>query len=186
MESALKKSTQILVSLSEQELVDCSKRYMNFGCSGGDMSHAFFYVMDNGLCSETDYPYTATDETCQSSKCNSQIKIASCYNIPANNQQLLKDAVLTNAVSIAIEADTAVFQSYKSGVITSKLCGTTLDHGVLIVGYGVEDGIKYWLVKNSWGPSWGDNGYIKLERSDLTEDPGVCGVAMQPTFPIHL
>jgi len=60
-----------------------------------------------------------------------------------------------------------------------------LDHGVLIVGYGVEDGIKYWLVKNSWGPSWGDDGYIKLERSDLTNDPGVCGVSMQPTFPIH-
>jgi len=185
MESAHKKSTQNLVSLSEQELVDCSKRYMNLGCSGGDMSHAFFYVIDNGLCSESDYPYTAKDGTCQSSTCNSQIKLKGCYNVPANNQQLLKDAVMTNAVSIAIEADTAVFQSYKSGVITSKLCGTTLDHGVLIVGYGVEDGIKYWLVKNSWGPSWGDNGYIKLERSDLTNDPGVCGVSMQPTFPIH-
>ena len=85
-----------------------------------------------------------------------------------------------------MDAETKLFQSYKSGVITSESCGTTLDHGVLIVGYGEEkdNGIKYWLVKNSWGASWGDNGYVKILRSESANDAGICGVAMQPSFPI--
>ncbi len=95
----------------------------------------------------------------------------------------LKEAVSIGPVSIAIEADTKEFQLYTSGVLTGDSCGTNLDHGVLIVGYGVENNIEYWLVKNSWGPSWGDQGYIKIERSDSTDDPGVCGIAMQPSYP---
>lgn len=87
-------------------------------------------------------------------------------------------------VSIAIEADTKVFQLYTSGVITGDECGTNLDHGVLIVGYGEENGEKYWLVKNSWGPSWGEGGYVKIGRSESTNDPGVCGVAMQASYPV--
>jgi len=96
----------------------------------------------------------------------------------------LKEAVYNTPVSIAIEADTRVFQMYTGGVLTSEECGTNLDHGVLIVGYGEESGTAYWLVKNSWGPTWGDQGYIKIERSDSTNDKGVCGIAMQPSFPI--
>jgi C1A family cysteine protease len=104
--------------------------------------------------------------------------------VESNNQVALKSAVTLGPVSIAIEADTAVFQSYSSGVITSAKCGTTLDHGVLITGYGVENNVKYWLVKNSWGPSWGLNGYVKIGRSDSTNDAGICGVAMEASFPI--
>jgi C1A family cysteine protease len=96
----------------------------------------------------------------------------------------LKEAVYNTPVSIAIEADTRVFQMYTGGVLTSEACGTNLDHGVLIVGYGEESGIPYWLVKNSWGPSWGEGGYIKIERSDSTNDPGICGIAMQPSYPV--
>jgi C1A family cysteine protease len=96
----------------------------------------------------------------------------------------LKGAVAQQPVSIAIEADTRAFQSYSSGVITGSACGTKLDHGVLIVGYGEENGIKYWLVKNSWSASWGDNGYVKIERSESTNDAGVCGIAMDPSFPL--
>ena len=92
----------------------------------------------------------------------------------------MKEAVALGPVSIAIEADTRVFQLYSGGVITSTSCGTKLDHGVLIVGYGVENGIKYWLVKNSWG----DNGYVKIQRSDSTNDAGICGIALQPSFPL--
>jgi C1A family cysteine protease len=105
-------------------------------------------------------------------------------DVPANNQVALKEAVARGPVSIAIEADTRVFQMYSGGVITGSACGTNLDHGVLIVGYGEENGIKYWLVKNSWSNTWGDQGYIKIERSDSENDPGVCGIAMQPSFPI--
>ena len=87
-------------------------------------------------------------------------------------------------VSVAIEADTRAFQMYSSGVITGTACGTNLDHGVLVVGYGEEKDIKYWLVKNSWSSSWGDQGYVKIERSDGVNDAGVCGIAMQPSFPV--
>jgi C1A family cysteine protease len=101
-----------------------------------------------------------------------------------NNQLSLKHAVSIGPVSVAIEADTRTFQLYTGGVLTSDSCGTNLDHGVLIVGYGTESNTEFWLVKNSWGTSWGDHGYIKIQRSDSTNDPGVCGIAMQPSFPI--
>ena len=171
-----------LVSLSEQQLVDCSKSYGNHGCNGGLMDDAFEYVMENNICSESSYPYTATGGDCQ--KCDSVVEISSCVDVTKNNQVDLKEAVSMGPVSIAIEADTKVFQLYTSGVLTGDACGTNLDHGVLIVGYGEEQGTEYWLVKNSWGPSWGDEGYIKLGRSDSTNDPGVCGVAMQASYPV--
>jgi len=86
-------------------------------------------------------------------------------------------------VSVAISADTKLFQSYSSGVITSSSCYTSLDHGVLIVGYGTENAQDYWLVKNSWGTTWGDKGYVKIARSSSTNDAGICGIAMDPSFP---
>jgi C1A family cysteine protease len=151
------------------------------------MDNAFQYAIDNGMCSEESYPYTSgvtkTGGSC--SKCDAVVEISACSDVPPNNQVALKEAVaLVGPVSIALDAETKVFQSYKSGVVTSESCGTNLDHGVLIVGYGEEDGIKYWLVKNSWGESWGDDGYIKIERSESTNDSGICGIAMQPSFPI--
>lgn len=187
MEGAWAIKTNGIVSISEQQLVDCSKKYGNLGCKGGLMDNAFQYAIDNGMCSEESYPYTSgvtkTGGSC--SKCNPVVEISACADVPPNNQVALKEVVaLVGPVSIALDAETKVFQSYKSGVVTSNSCGTNLDHGVLIVGYGEEDGIKYWLVKNSWGESWGDDGYIKIERSESTNDAGICGIAMQPSFPI--
>ena len=181
MEGAWAISKGSLVSLSEQQLVDCSKSYGNHGCNGGLMDNAFQYAKDNGMCTESSYPYTAKGGDCQ--KCTTVVQISGCTDVTKNNQVDLKEAVSKGPVSIAIEADTKAFQLYTSGVFTSDSCGTNLDHGVLIVGYGVENNIEYWLVKNSWGPSWGDQGYIKIERSDSTDDPGVCGIAMQPSYP---
>lgn len=171
-----------LESLSEQQLVDCSKRYGNLGCNGGMMDNAFQYAMEHGMCSEENYPYSAKGGDCQST-CGVVTSITGCYDVPANNQQSLKAAVAVGPVSIAIEADTMYFQSYSEGVLTDSKCGTNLDHGVLIVGYGEEKGTDYWLVKNSWGTTWGDDGYIKIARSDSTNDAGICGIAMQPSFP---
>jgi C1A family cysteine protease len=182
MEGAWAIAKGSLISLSEQQLVDCSRKYGNLGCNGGLMDSAFEYSIDNGACSESEYPYTATGGTCHT--CRKVVQITKCSDVQANNQVALKEAVAKGPVSIAIEADTAIFQSYKSGVITSASCGTNLDHGVLIVGYGVQDNIKYWLVKNSWSASWGDAGYVKIERSDSTNDKGICGVAMQASFPV--
>jgi C1A family cysteine protease len=187
MEGAWAIKTNGIVSISEQQLVDCSKKYGNLGCKGGLMDNAFQYAIDTGMCSEESYPYTSgvtqSGGSCQS--CKPVVTINACADVPPNNQVALKEAVaLVGPISIALDAETKLFQSYKSGVITSDSCGTTLDHGVLIVGYGEEDGIKYWLVKNSWGASWGDDGYIKIERSELVNDAGICGIAMQPSFPI--
>ena len=171
-----------LESLSEQQLVDCSKSYGNHGCYGGLMDNAFDYVEDNGLCSEDEYPYIGKGGDCK--KCDVIVEALGCVDVTKNNQVDLKEAVSMGPVSIAIEADTKVFQLYTSGVITGDECGTNLDHGVLIVGYGEENGEKYWLVKNSWGPSWGEGGYVKIGRSESTNDPGVCGVAMQASYPV--
>ena len=183
IEGAWAISTGQLVDLSEQEMVDCATgiSYGSHGCNGGQMEGAFKFVIANGQCSLASYPYTAKDGTCQ--KCSAVVEIASCSDVKPNDQISLKAAVAKQPVAVAIEADTRYFQSYSSGILTSTSCGTTLDHGVLVVGYGEENGQKYWLVKNSWGTSWGDKGYVKIARSESTNDEGICGIAMDPSFP---
>jgi C1A family cysteine protease len=172
-----------LVDLSEQELVDCASGlgYFNMGCNGGQMESAFKFIIENGQCALSTYPYTAKDGTCQ--KCSAVAHLSSCSDVKPNDQISLKAAVAQQPVAVAISADTRLFQSYSSGVITSSSCYTSLDHGVLIVGYGTENGQDYWLVKNSWSSSWGIDGYVKIARSSSTNDPGVCGISMDPSFP---
>uniref|UniRef100_A0A6C0ERD0 Peptidase C1A papain C-terminal domain-containing protein n=1 Tax=viral metagenome TaxID=1070528 RepID=A0A6C0ERD0_9ZZZZ len=183
VEGAWAISGRQLIDLSEQQLVDCATglSYGSHGCSGGQMEGGFKYVIENGQCSLASYPYTAKDGTCK--KCSVVVDISSCYDVKPNDQLSLKTAVAGQPVSVAIEADTRYFQSYSSGVLTSSSCGTNLDHGVLVVGYGEENGQKYWLVKNSWSATWGDKGYVKIGRSESTNDAGICGIAMQPSFP---
>lgn len=171
-----------LIDLSEQQLVDCATgiNYGSHGCSGGQMEGAFKYLITNGQCDLASYPYTAKDGVCHS--CSKVVSFSQCYDVIPNDQVSLKSAVAQQPISIAIEADTRYFQSYSGGILTSSSCGTTLDHGVLIVGYGAENGQKYWLVKNSWGTTWGDFGYVKIARSESVNDAGVCGIAMDPSF----
>lgn len=189
IEGAWAISEQDLVDLSEQELVDCATgiKYGSHGCNGGQMDGAFDFVIENGQCQFNQYPYvsgeTKSAEDCMNS-CTPYAKISDCFDVEPNNQLALKQAVFQQPVAVAIEADTFEFQSYSSGILDTPKCGTQLDHGVLVVGYGEEDGQKYWLVKNSWSEQWGDNGYIKIARSESTNDPGICGIAMQPSFPI--
>lgn len=173
-----------LISLSEQHLVDCSRQYNNNGCQGGLMDNAFEYVIDSGgMCSEAEVPYEAKQHLfCK--QCNYVMSISSCVDVTPNNQLHLKEAVSIGPVSVAIEADTSVFQFYSGGVIDSVKCGNNLDHGVLIVGYGNENGKDYWLVKNSWGINWGDGGFVKIGRSSSVDDEGICGIAMQPSYPV--
>jgi C1A family cysteine protease len=175
-----------LVNVSEQQFIDCSMRYGNMGCRGGLMDNAFEYATDTSICLDSELPYEAKMEwnlrNCKN-LCDGILELDGCTDVPPNNQTALKMAVSRQPVSVAIQADTEVFQSYTSGVITSKECGTDLDHGVLIVGYGSEDGIDYWLLKNSWGPDWGEQGFFKILRNDSDVSPGICGIASQPSFP---
>jgi len=180
MEGAWAIKTGNLLSFSEQQLIDCSTLYGNSGCSGGLMENGFDYAIDKGMCNESELPYKAVDGLC--SECNKVAHFSGCVDVTSSNQLHLQEALSYGPVSVAIEADTLVFQFYKSGVINDVKCGTNLDHGVLVVGYGTEDGNDYWIVKNSWGPGWGDNGYVKIGRSNSTSDAGMCGIALQPSY----
>jgi len=182
MEGAWAISKGQLIDLAEQELVDCAGlKYGSMGCNGGQMEGAFKFIIENGQCAASSYPYTAKDGTCHS--CSAVAHATSCSDVKPNDQLSLKAAVAKQPVAVAIEADTKYFQSYSGGVLTSSSCGTSLDHGVLAVGYGEENGQKYWLVKNSWSTSWGEQGYVKIGRSESTNDAGICGIAMDPSFP---
>ena len=176
-------NTGNLTDLSEQELVDCASGifYGSHGCNGGQMDGAFKYVINYGQCAETEYSYTAKGGVCQ--KCEAVANITSCYDVLPNDQISLMAAVAQQPVSIAIEADTKYFQFYSGGVLSGVECGTNLDHGVLIVGYGTENGQNYWIVKNSWSDTWGEKGYIRIARSLSSTDPGICGIAMEASFP---
>lgn len=171
-----------LISLSAEELVDCS----GGSCAGGKPVNALDWVAEHGICSEKSYPYTGYGDECHNQfwPCQKAAQIVGHTAVEPNNEMALKAAVAQQPVSVLIEADTDIFRFYKSGVLNNSGCGNFLDHAVLAVGYGTEEGKAYWLVKNSWNVSWGDHGYVKLARTDSTASAGECGIAMQPVFPV--
>ncbi|CAI9299118.1 unnamed protein product [Lactuca saligna] len=184
MEGITQLKTGKLVSLSEQELVDCDTGGQDQGCEGGLMDDAFDFILNNkGLTTESNYPYKGVDGTCNSNEeSNHAASITGHEDVPANSESALLKAVASQPISVAIDASGSDFQFYSSGVFTGE-CGTELDHGVTAVGYGASaDGTKYWLVKNSWGTSWGQEGYIMMQR-DVDAQEGLCGIAMMASYP---
>jgi C1A family cysteine protease len=170
-------STGTLVSLSEQQLVDCAGSAGNQGCNGGLMDYAFEWIISNkGICTEAAYPYTGVDGRCKTG-CAPAATISGYKDVTSGSEAALKTAVSMNPVSVAIEADQSAFQFYSGGVF-SAACGTQLDHGVLAVGYGTQGAQNYWIVKNSWGTSWGEAGYIRMVMGK-----NECGISLAASYP---
>ncbi|KAK8642064.1 hypothetical protein V6N13_011426 [Hibiscus sabdariffa] len=186
--AAIEGITQIkkgkLISLSEQQLVDCDVNGKDEGCEGGLMDTAFQFIKsNNGLTTEASYPYQGSQGTCKKKEATRAATITGYEDVPSNNEKAFLQAVANQPVSVAIEGSGWFFQFYKSGVFSGE-CDTYLDHAVTLVGYGTNSvGTKYWLVKNSWGTGWGENGYMRLKR-DVAAKQGLCGVAMKASYPI--
>ncbi|XP_057747832.1 cysteine proteinase EP-B 2-like [Arachis stenosperma] len=179
----IKIKTGNLLSLSEQQLVDCAT-VTNNGCGGYDKDKAFEYIANQGLRSEADYPYMATDGMCDSQNVKPVARISGYSDITPNNEQEMLRVVATQPISVSIEASGQAFQFYKQGVFNGE-CGYTLNHAVNIIGYGQDtNGNKYWLVRNSWGTTWGENGYMRILREGGYPQ-GLCGIAMRPSYPIY-
>jgi len=179
--------TGVLTSLSEQQLLDCcTSEYGNYyssGCDGGAMDDAFSYIVNNkGLCSEAEYPFLGYDSTCKT--CATKYDpLTSYYDVTIDNEIALESAVTSGCVSVGIEADSSSFQFYSSGIFSSA-CGTAIDHGVLLVGYGVSGTTQYWKIKNSWGTDWGEAGYILFCKTcAVNNGEGQCGLYLQASRP---
>jgi len=170
-----------LVSLSEQNLMDCSTSYGNQGCDGGLMTQAMDYIIaNNGVDTESSYPYTAQDGTCSFSKQNIGGTLKSYTNVNSGDEGDLQKKVQMGPTSVAIDASHSSFQFYSSGVYNEPDCSTSqLDHGVLAIGWGTDSGTDYWIVKNSWGTDWGLNGFIWMSRNLQNQ----CGIATMATLP---
>ena len=182
MEGQYFRRSNRLVSLSEQNLLDCSKKYGTHGCKGGWMNSAFQYIKQNGgIDTEQSYPYRGVEGRCAFKKRNIGARCRGFSNIPKGNEGKLMNAVATRGpIAVAISVGHS-FQSYHSGVYYEPACNPNqLNHAVLIVGYGNEGGHDYWLVKNSWSHGWGQDGYIKMARNKGNN----CGIASAASFPL--
>jgi len=167
-----------IADLSAQQLVDCSKDTC-YGCQGGWPYKALEYVESKGLCAWGAYPYTARDGQCKDTSCTPVIPAGALKTYTnVSGEPGILDALQVGPVSVLVEADTSAFQFYHSGVLDSPSCGHQIDHAILATGYGTLSGKKYWNVKNSWGQSWGDKGYIKIVR-----DKQMCAIDQGPTQP---
>ncbi|KAM6962915.1 digestive cysteine proteinase 2 [Aplochiton taeniatus] len=183
IEGQIYKKTGKLMSLSEQNLLDCSKPYGTYGCRGAWMANAYDYVVKNGLQSSNTYPYTSVDsQPCFYDSSLAVAKIKGYEFIPKGDEQALADAVASiGPVTVALDADHSSFLFYSSGIYEEPSCNANhLNHAVLLVGFGSEGDQDYWIVKNSWGTGWGEDGYMRMVRNGKN----TCGIASYALYPV--
>nr|CAH8824643.1 unnamed protein product [Trichobilharzia regenti] len=180
LEGQLNNKTDHFIELSSQQLIDCSQSFGNHGCLGGDMNNAFRYVESNGIQKEENYPYLNKEGRCQHTKSKSIIHSKLIIEVKANDEEELKTVLYEHGpVSAGINVEQQ-FIRYKTGIYQSSSCSATnVNHAVLIVGYGHENGIDYWIIKNSWGTTWGEDGYVRIRRNYNN----MCGVATMASIP---
>ncbi|KAL1195411.1 putative cysteine protease RDL5 [Cardamine amara subsp. amara] len=172
-----------LITLSEQDLINCNKE--NNGCEGGKIETAYEFIINNGgLGTNNDYPYKAVNGVCDGhfKENNKNVILDGYENLPANDESSLMKAVAHQPVTAIIDSSSREFQLYESGVFDGT-CKTNLNHGVVVVGYGTENGRDYWIVKNSRGNTWGEAGYMKMARN-IANPRGLCGIAMRASYPL--
>lgn len=193
MESAYQIASGKLVSLAEQQVLDCLHNILppTLGCKGGSMSPVFNYAKSHAICTTASYPYEAKAGKCGATSCTTgmpQGKVTGYKGlapvaklIPASYKAMMS-AVMQQPVSVSIEADKDVFHQYTSGVVTGA-CGQMPDHGVLVVGYGTDPKLgDYWKIKNSWGASWGEKGFVRVKRGGSWR--GECAILNSPSYPV--
>jgi C1A family cysteine protease len=186
VEGSYYKNTGKVVDLSEQLLVSCNTAkwiiFGNRGCSGGLMDNAFDWMKDNDAALQTDYPYTALDDACDKNYKKFSLRVTSYQAVPVSHEALV-DAIFEQPIAVAVQADQPAFRNYKDGISTG--CNKTQhDHGVVAVGFGFEiiDGkrINFYLIRNSWGTRYGEDGFIRLAYGD---DEAACGINMRASYP---
>lgn len=176
-----------VIELSIQELIDCDHNGVNEGCVGGNLPEGYEYVVEKrGMCTRKDYHFTGYDQHCKNRHCSRRLgKIRDYGIVIRDNEVALREAVAQGPVAIAIEADADAMQFYDKGILTTRSCGTNVDHAVTIVGYGEDRGMKYWKIKNSWSSDWGEGGYMRLCREcGRNGKTGECGITVEAVFPI--
>lgn len=183
MEAIYKIKKGSLPSFSEQQILDCSGSYGNSGCSGGLMTNSFNYLKSYKAMTRTSYPYTAVRSTCKYNSASGVVNTIGYKTISSGDVNGHITALQSAPISAAVAASSAVFQLYRGGIISSTSCGTALNHAVNLVGYGTENGVNYWIVRNSWGTNWGESGYFRVLRSTSNGD-GICGILKMSSYPL--
>jgi len=186
LESHIAVKTGKLLTFSEQQIVSCAKNPSKCGgtggCEGATQELAFNYTRDaGGISLESSYPYTGTDSPCDASKIKPVATIDGYVRLDSNNASQLMSALVTQGpIAISLAASGLSFQLYGGGILSGNLCGWDIDHAVQAVGYGVENNVGYWIVRNSWGPGWGESGYVRIYREIAPGKPEACGIDNSP------